>query len=185
MYVYTCKKHSVCIVRIFASICMHGQHDVCVFEKVPTSNHMHEVARNRTAFRKSKPGRMELVTSLHSSRPIAYFLLSMGLKLLLENMPAHKKPDHELGSVVADYNRSQTRWRVQVNFGNFDWRVGPQRDDRAAADADLEEVRAAGDRDKMRLAIQQLKTATVTQEMPPVTQVIIIGYLIFCVKISL
>jgi len=109
----------------------------------------------------------------------------MGLKLLLENMPAHKKPDHELGYVVADYNRSQTRWRVQVNFGNSDWRVGPQRDDRAAADADLEEVRAAGDRDKMRLAIQQLKTATVTQEMPPVTQVIIIGYLIFCVRILL
>ena len=69
-----------------------------------------------------------------------------------------------------------------MNFGNSDLRIGPQRDDRAAADADLEEVRAAGDRDKMRLAIQQLKTATVTQEMPPVTQVMIIGYLIFLLK---
>ena len=98
----------------------------------------------------------------------------MGLKLLLENMPAHKKPDHELGYVVADYNRSQTRWRVQVNFGNSDCHVGPQRVCWAAAVTDLEEVRAAGDRNKMRLAIQQLKTATVTQEMPPATQAIII-----------
>ena len=65
--IYTCKKHSVCIVRIFASICMHWQHDVCVFEKVPPSNHMHEVARNRAAFRKSKPGRMELVNPLVST----------------------------------------------------------------------------------------------------------------------
>ena len=110
-------------------------------------------------------------------------LVSIGLKLLPENMPAHKKPDHELGSVVANYTRPQARWRVQVKFGKSELGVGPDRDDRAAADADLEEVQAAGDRDKMRLAIQQLKTATVTQEMPPVTQVIIIGYLIFYVKI--
>ena len=46
---------------------MHGQHDVCVFEKVSTSNHMHEVARNRAAFHKSKPGIMELVNSLVST----------------------------------------------------------------------------------------------------------------------
>ena len=26
--IYTCKKHSACIVRIFASVCMHWQHDV-------------------------------------------------------------------------------------------------------------------------------------------------------------
>ena len=125
-------------------------------------------------FRKSKSGRMELVTSLHSSRPIAYLLLSMGLKLLLENMPAHKKPDHELGFVHRSDRWDTTRWRVQVNFGTSDCHVGPQRDDMAAAVADLEEVRAAGDRNKMRLAIQQLKTATVTQEMPPATQIVII-----------
>ena len=129
---------------------------------------MHEVTRIRT-------GRMELVSSLHSSRFIAYLLLYMGLKLLLENMPAHKKPDHELGFVHEDWsNFNTTRWRVQVNFGNSDCHVGPQRVCWAAAVTDLEEVRAAGDRNKMRLAIQQLKTATVTQEMPPVTQVIII-----------
>ena len=46
---------------------MHGQHDVCVFEKVSTSNHMLEVARNRAAFRKSKPGRMEVVNPLVST----------------------------------------------------------------------------------------------------------------------
>ena len=147
---------------------MHGQHGVCVFEKVLTSNHIHEVTRIRT-------GIMELVSSLYASWFIAYLLLYRGLKLLLENMPAHKKPDHELGFVHEDWsNFNTTRWRVQVNFGNSDCHVGPQRIDRAAAVADLEEVRAAGDRNKMRLAIQQLKTATVTQEMPPVTQVIII-----------
>ena len=146
---------------------MHGQHGLCVFEKVLTCNHMHEVIRIRT-------GRMELVSPLHSSRFIAYLLFYKGLKLLLENMPAHKKPDNELGFVHADYSVDTTRWRVQVNFGTSDCHVGPQRHDRAAAVADLEEVRAAGDRNKMRLAIQQLKTATVTQEMSPVTQVIII-----------
>ena len=109
-------------------------------------------------------------------------LVSIGLKLLLENMPAHKKPDHELGSVFANYTRPQARWRVQVKFSKSELGVGPDRDDRAAADADLEVVQAAGDRDKMRLAIQQLKAATVTQEIPPVTQVIRIGYLIFCVR---
>ena len=46
---------------------MHGQHDVCVFEKVSTSNHMHEVARNRAAFHKSKPGSLELVNPLVST----------------------------------------------------------------------------------------------------------------------
>jgi len=95
---------------------------------------------------------------------------SFGLKLLPENMPAHKKPDHELGSVVASvHNLSQDRWRVQVKFDKSDLCFGPDRDDRAVADADLEVVQAAGDRDHMRLSIQQLKTATVTQEMPPVT----------------
>ena len=128
---------------------------------------MHEVTRIRT-------GRMELVSSLHSFRFIAYLLLYTGLKLLLENMPAHKKPDYELGFVHTDYNADTTRWRVQVQFGTSDCLAGPQRDDRAAAVADLEEVRAAGDRNKMRLAIQQLKTATVTQEMLPATQAIII-----------
>ena len=110
-------------------------------------------------------------------------LLSRGLKLLLQKMPAHRKPDHELGSVVADYNRSVARWRVQVRFSKSELGVGPDRFERHAADTDLEVVQAAGDRDKMRLAIQQLKAATVTQEIPPVTQVIIIGYLICCVKI--
>ena len=66
-YIYTCKKHSVCIVQIPASIRMHGQHDVCVFEKVSTSNRMHEVARNRAAFHKSKPGSLELVNPLVST----------------------------------------------------------------------------------------------------------------------
>ena len=112
-------------------------------------------------------------------------LLSSGLKLLLEKMPAHRKPDHEFGSVVADYTRSVARWRVQVKFSKSELGVGPDRFERDAADADLKVVQAAGDRDKMRLAIQQLKAATVTQEMPPVTQVMIIGYLIFCVKILL
>ena len=112
-------------------------------------------------------------------------LLSNGLKILLQKMPAHRKPDHELGSVVADYTRSVPRWRVQVKFSKSDLGVGPDRFERDAADADLKVVQAAGDRDKMRLAIQQLKAATVTQEMPPVTQVMIIGYLIFCVKILL
>ena len=98
-------------------------------------------------------------------------------------MPAHKKPDHELGSVTAVGESS--RWRVQVKFDKSEVCCGPERCSRAVADADLKEVQAAGDRDNMRLAIQQLKAATVTQEMPPVTQVIIIGYLIFCVKISL
>ena len=92
---------------------------------------------------------------------------SFGLKLLPENMSAHKKPDHELGSVVA--SRESNRWRVQVQFDKSDLRFGPDRDDRAVADADMEVVQAAGDRDHMRLTIQQLKTATVTQEMPPVT----------------
>ena len=146
---------------------MHGQHGVCVVEKVLTSKHMHEVTRIRT-------GRMELVSLLHSFRFIAYLLLYTGLKILLENMPARKKPDHELGFVHADYNADTTRWRVQVKFGNSDCHVGPQRVCWTAAVTDLEEVRAAGDRNKMRLAIQQLKAATVTQEMPPVTQVIII-----------
>ena len=118
---------------------------------------------------------MELVSSLYASWFIAYLLLYRGLKLLLENMPAHKKPDRELGFVHEDWsNFNTTRWRVQVNFGASDCHVGPQRIDRAAAVADLEEVRAAGDRNKMRLAIQQLKTATVTQEMLPATQAIII-----------
>ena len=112
-------------------------------------------------------------------------LLSNGLKILLQKMPAHRKPDHELGSVVADYTRSVPRWRVQVKFSKSAFSVGPDRLERNAADADLKVVQAAGDRDKMRLAIQQLKAATVTQEMPPVTQVMIIGYLIFCVKILL
>ena len=106
-------------------------------------------------------------------------LLSSGLKLLLEKMPAHRKPDHEFGSVVADYTRSVARWRVQVKFSKSELGVGPDRFERDAADADLMVVQAAGDRDKMRLAIQQLKAA------PPVTQVMIIGYLVFCVKILL
>ena len=46
---------------------MHGQHDVCVFEKVSTSHHMHEVARNRAAFHKIKPGSLELVNRLVST----------------------------------------------------------------------------------------------------------------------
>ena len=99
---------------------------------------------------------------------------SFGLKLLPENMPAHKKPDHELGSVVYNTHNSWSyeRWRVQVKFDKSDLCFGPDRYDRAVADADLEVVQAAVDRDKMRLAIQQLKAATVTQEMPPVKQVI-------------
>ena len=107
---------------------------------------------------------------------------SFGLKLLPENMPAHKKPDHELGSVVAA--GESHRWRVQVKFDKFNLCIGPERCSRAVADDDLKVVQTAGDRDKMQLAIQQLKAATVTQEMTPVTQVIIIGYLIFGVKIS-
>ena len=65
IYVYTCKKHSVCIVQISASIRMHGQHDVRMC--FPTSNHMHEVARNRVVFHKRKPGRIELVNTLVST----------------------------------------------------------------------------------------------------------------------
>ena len=42
---------------------MHGEHDVWVFEKISTSNHMDEVARNLAA----KPGSLELVYPLVST----------------------------------------------------------------------------------------------------------------------
>ena len=68
------------------SICMHWQHHVCVFEKVPPSNHMHGVARNREAFRKSMPGRMELVNPLASTPVRGFTGIYIYIYILVDNL---------------------------------------------------------------------------------------------------